>query len=215
MKTRPGVHRLAVILGACCVAHLAAQRPAPLVPPPPAELSAVPVDQEPRHRVVFANDSVRVIDALFPAFYVSQNHTHAADHVTVVIVSGRDDPQGRARVGFAGFAKGGYTHVVTNPAPGPMRFIDVELRAADRGVGDDGQLPGHTVVLNNSKVRITRVKLDPGQPVPEHQHVHGYLSVYVRGGDGPGTWKWHPSGEPAAKLDPGKQPLEIVEIQPK
>ena len=192
---------------------LSAATPTPA--PAPPELPAVPVDQEPRHRLAFTSDFVRVIDAVFPGFYVSQNHTHAADHVTVVIVAGRDDPQGQARVGFAGFARGGYTHVVTNPAPAPMRFIDVELRAADRGVGDDEPLAGHVVVLNNGKVRITRVKLAAGQSVTEHRHVNGYMSVYVRGGEGPGTWKWHASAETAAALESGKQALEIVEIQPK
>src|SRR5206468_124093 len=157
-------------------------------PNPPAEVVAVPVDQEPRHRLVFFNEFVRVIDAVFPGFYVSQNHTHAADHVTVVIVAGRDGPQAQARVGFAGFAKGGYSHVVTNPAPGPMRFIDVELSGPDRGSGDEEQQTGHVTVLNNVKVRVTRMKLDRGQSVAAHRHVNGYVSVTVRGGDGPGAW---------------------------
>jgi hypothetical protein len=177
--------------------------------------AAVPVDQEPRHHLVFSNDFVRIIDAVFPGFYVSQNHTHASDHVTVVIVSGRDDAQGQTRVGFAGFAKGGYTHVVTNPSPGSMRFIDVELRAADRGVGDDEAMAGHLVVLANSKVRIRRVKLAAGESIAEHRHVAGYVSVTVRGGDGAGVWKWHPSAEPGLRLEAGKQALEIVEIEPR
>jgi hypothetical protein len=196
----------------------AVQQPATSPPAASAaepDAAAVPVDQEPRHHLVFANEFVRIIDALFPGFYVSQNHTHAADHVTVVIVAGRDDAQGQARVGFAGFAKGGYSHVVTNPAPGPMRFIDVELRAPDRGTGGDDAQSGHFTVLNNTRVRIVRVKIDPGQSVTEHRHVNGYVSVTVRGGEGAGTWKWHPAGEPAATLESGRQALDVVEITPK
>jgi hypothetical protein len=177
--------------------------------------SAVAVDQEPRHHVVFANDFVRIIDAMFPGLYVSQNHTHSLDHVTVVILSGRDDAQGQARVGFAGFAKGGYSHVVTSPESGVMRFIDVELRAPDHGEGDEDPQPGHVTVLNNARVRITRVKLEAGQSLAAHHHVDGYVAVGVRGGDGPGTWSWHPSGEPPADVEAGRQPVEIVEIQPK
>jgi hypothetical protein len=177
--------------------------------------SAVAVDQEPRHHLVFANDFVRIIDALFPGFYVSQNHTHSLDHVTVVILSGRDDAQGKARVGFAGFAKGGYSHVVISPESGVMRFIDVELRGPDHGEGDEDPQAGHVPVLNNARVRITRVKLDAGQSLPEHHHVDGYVAVVVRGGDGPGTWSWHASGEPPVVVETGRQALEFVEIQPK
>src|SRR4051794_30544516 len=179
---------LAPLLGALAAAQQPASSP-PLVVLPQIDSIAIPVDQEPRHHLVFVNDFVRIIDALFPGFYVSQNHTHSLDHVTVVIVSGRDDAQGQARVGFAGFAKGGYTHVVTNPSAGPMRFIDVELRGADRGVGDDDLEVGHAIVLNNARVRITRVKLGAGESVPDHRHVNGYLSVAIRGGEGPGAWR--------------------------
>ena len=185
---------------------------------PPGEAPAVPVDQEPRHRVVFANDFVRIIDAVLPPQYVSQNHTHAADNVAVVILPGRDDAAGQARVGFAGFSRGGYTHVVTNPESGSMRVIDVELRAGDRPLppaGDVGGQASHVLVLNNSRVRVWRVKLDGAQSVPEHQHAPGYMSVTVRGGDGPGTWKWHPAGEAAATIEAGKRPLDLVEVEPK
>src|SRR4051794_5887466 len=114
----------AVLLTLGCSAALCAQQPATapeLGVVIPSEIAAVPVDQEPRHHLVFGNDFVRIIDAVFPGFYVSQNHTHSADHVTVVIAFGHDDALAQARVGFAGFAKGGYTHVVTNPASGAMR----------------------------------------------------------------------------------------------
>jgi quercetin dioxygenase-like cupin family protein len=180
------------------------------------EPAAVPVDQEPRHRLVFSNDFVRVLDAVLPPLYVSQSHTHALDNVAVTILPGVDGPQGQARVGFAGFARGGYTHVITNPNTSPMRFIDVELRAADRNAaGDDVPQDNHVTVLNNGRVRITRVKLDAGQSIPNHQHAAGYVSVVVRGGEGPGVWKWHASADAASALDAGRQPLEIVEIEPK
>jgi hypothetical protein len=182
---------------------------------PSTDPSAVPVEQEPRHHLVFSNDYVRVIDALLPGLYVSQNHTHAADHVTVTILSGRDDGQGQARIGQASFARGGYSHVITNPATGPMRFIDVELRAADHGSGEDTPQPSHVTILSNKVVRITRVRIDAGQPLAGHQHVNGYMTVVVRGGEGPGTWRWHPAGEAAATLDGGRQALEFVEIEAK
>lgn len=207
------VKRLACLFAILCLAAaLAAQQP------PPADPPAIPVDQEPRHRVVFANDFVRVIDALFPPLYVSQNHTHALDNVAVTILSGVDSPQGQARVGFAGFSRGGYTHVITNPNTLPMRFIDIELRGGDRPLppaGDFVDQANHRIVLNNGRVRISRVRLDRGQSVTDHQHGAGYVSVIVRGGEGPGVWKWHAASEPASTLDAGRQPLELVEVEPK
>lgn len=177
---------------------------------------AIPVDQEPRHRLVFSNPFVRVIDALFPPLYVSSYHTHAADNVAVTILSGRTDAQGQSRVGFAGFSRGGYSHVITNPATVPMRFIDVELVAADRGSGEaPDAFENHEVVLSNTRVRVFRVKVDAAQSVADHRHSAGFLSVTVRGGDGPGTWRWHGSADAPTPLRAGRQALEIVEIEPR
>ena len=58
------------------------------------EPAAVPVDQEPNHKVVFKNDYVRVIDATFPAGHVTLNHSHALDNVAVTISTGRGTAPG-------------------------------------------------------------------------------------------------------------------------
>lgn len=182
---------------------------------PAIDPAAVPVEQEPRHRLVFTNEFVRVLDVLLPPLYVSQNHTHTYDSVAVTIVSGIDGPQGQARVGFAGYARGGYSHVLTNQNTGPMRIVAVELRSADRGSAEELRQDEHVPVLTNARVRITRVRLSAGESVPEHKHPNGYVSVIVRGGEGPGVWKWHPSGEAAATLTGGAEPLELVEVEPR
>lgn len=189
---------------------LGAQQPSAVDP------AAVPIEQEPRHRLVFANEFVRVLDVMLPPLYVSQNHTHTYDNVAVTILPGIDGPQGQARIGFAGYARGGYSHVITNPNTAPMRFIAVELRGPDHSVeAEDLPQDAHHTVLANGKVRISRITLSAGEKLEAHQHAAGYVSVLVRGGDGPGVWKWHPAGEPAATVDPGKFPLEFVEIEPR
>ncbi|MEQ1727712.1 MAG: hypothetical protein ABL982_04965 [Vicinamibacterales bacterium] len=176
----------------------------------------VPIEQEPRHRLVFVNEFVRVIDAMLPPLYVSQNHAHTLDNVSVTILSGLAGAQGQARVGFAGFSRGGYSHIITNPNTAPMRFIAVELRAPDAsGAGEEFPQPNHTAVLSNARVRVSRVKLDAGQRIDEHVHRSGFVSVVVRGADGPGSWKWHGGAEAASPLATGAQPLEIVEIEPR
>lgn len=182
---------------------------------PGIDPSAVPIEQEPRHRLVFTNDFVRVLDVLLPPLYVSQNHTHTYDSVAVTIVSGIDGPQGQARVGFAGYARGGYSHILTNQNTGPMRIVAVELRAPDRGGAEDVPQAEHVPVLSNARVRITRVRMTAGESVPDHQHPNGYVSVVVRGGEGPGAWRWHPAGEAPATLAAGSEPLELVEVEPR
>lgn len=204
---------LAILLCACqaALAQQTLQLPPQLETAPPA----IPIEQEPRHRLVFVNDFVRIIDALLPPFYVSQNHTHTLDNVAVTILPGIEGPQGQARIGFAGFSRGGYSHVITNPNSAPMRFIAVELRSADRGSIEEMPQPDHVTVLNNARVRIQRVRLAAGETVPAHQHPNGYVTVIVRGGEGPGVWRWHGGGETPAALEAGRQPLELVEIEPK
>lgn len=180
------------------------------------DAAAVPIEQEPRHRLVFANEFVRVLDVMLPPLYVSQNHTHTYDNVAVTILPGIDGPQGQARIGFAGYARGGYSHIITNPNTAPMRFIAVELRGPDHSVELDAvPQDSHHTVLANGKVRISRITLAAGEKLEGHQHAAGYVSVIVRGGDGPGVWKWHPAGEAAGTVDPGKFPLEFVEIEPR
>lgn len=181
----------------------------------PSEAPSIPVEQEPRHHVVFTNDFVRIIDAALPPFYVSERHTHAADNVAVIVQM--TATQGQTRVGFASFAKGGYSHVITNPATTALRFIDVELRGADRSpdMADPSEVPGHEPVLSNARVRVSRITLEKGVELPDHQHANGYVSIVVRGKDGAGAWKWHPAGEAAATLSPGNQTLEIVEVEPR
>lgn len=183
---------------------------------PPLDPAAVPIEQEPRHRLVFANEFVRVIDALLPPLYVSQSHTHTLDNISVTILSGVEGPQGQARIGFAGFSRGGYSHIITNPNTAPMRFIAVELRAPDAsGIGEEMPQPNHTAVLGTARVRVWRVKLDAGQSIAEHKHQAGLVSVVVRGVEGPGSWKWHSGAEAAGVLAAGAQPLEMVEIEPR
>src|SRR4051812_30145377 len=89
--------------------------------------SAVPVDQEPHHKIVFRNDAVRVVDATFPPGYVTLMHTHMIDNVAITLATGQPSGPADARIGRAGFSKGGYSHKVTNSGPETQRFFDIEI----------------------------------------------------------------------------------------
>jgi quercetin dioxygenase-like cupin family protein len=183
--------------------------------PPSFDPNAIPVDKEPQHKVVFTNEAVRIVDARFPPGYVSLKHTHAVDNVAITIAPGSDDAAAVARIGRAGFSKGGYSHSVTNKGTSEQRFIDVEILTSGSIAPDSRQIPLHTLELENDKVRIYRVVLANGQSMAGHSHGHGWLSVAIKGGEAPGSYRWHPLGSTEALSNPGTSPLELVELEPK
>jgi hypothetical protein len=177
--------------------------------------NAVPVEKEPQHRLVFTNEFVQVIDARFPPGYKSLSHTHAQDNVAVTISTGRNDAASAARIGRAGFSRGGYSHVVTNSGPIEMRFIAVELLRSDKpAAAAASDEPRHKLELENDRVRIYRIRLAPGESLPAHSHSAGWLSVTVSGGTGPGTYQWHGAGS-ANTVRAEQTALEVVELEPR
>jgi predicted metal-dependent enzyme (double-stranded beta helix superfamily) len=175
--------------------------------------NAIPVDKEPNHHLVFANEFVRVIDARFPPGHKTLVHAHMADNVAVTITTGRENAPG----GRAGFAAGGYSHSVTNSGPLEQRFIDVEFLKSDKpGAPAAPDSPAHTLETENDRVRIYRVKLAPGESLASHRHDAGWIGVTVTGGRGPGTYQWHAGGTSLPLAVQAKDAaLEIVELEPK
>jgi predicted metal-dependent enzyme (double-stranded beta helix superfamily) len=176
--------------------------------------TTVPVDQEPQHKVVFKNEFVRVLDATLPPGYVTLNHAHDIDNVSVTIATGREGDAALRGPGRASFAKGGYSHSVTNSGAAVMRFIVVEIGKTDRPGSAPVQLPNHTLESENDRVRIYRVKLARGESLPAHTHPAGWVEVTVAGGAGSGASVWHAAGT-TSTLAAADTPLEIVEVEPK
>jgi hypothetical protein len=187
--------------------------------PPPLDLAAITVDKEPQHKVVFANESIRVIEARFRPGSMSLKHAHAADTVTIMLSPGRDDAESQSHVGRAEFNKAGFSHIVTNPGKEELRFLDVEILTSGSIAPDTSSLPRHTLEFENDKVRIYRVVLTSGQSIAGHSHGHGWLSVVVKGGgSGPGgigAYSWHPAGSKDALTNTGTGSLEMVELEAK
>jgi quercetin dioxygenase-like cupin family protein len=180
------------------------------------EPAAIPVDQEPNHKVAFKNDFIRVIDAVFPPGHVTLNHTHDVDNVAVTIATGREGTASPGTAGRAGFSKGGYSHRVTNSGPSTMRFIAVEILKADRPGVAATRLPHHTLETENDRVRIYRVRLGKNESVEPHTHNSGWIEVTITGKAGPGAFVWHKALDPSPlKVSSEDSPLEIVEIEPK
>lgn len=160
-----------------------------------AQPVVVPVGKEPRHHVKFANKYVRVIDASVPPGDTTLFHTHAADNIPVAISSGElrtilmgsnDAPAvTNIEVGRTWWAPGSYTHQITNIGKTPVRFIDAEILTSPGTVADAGSLaeiPGHSLLFENERVRVYKVVLDPGQASGMHKHARSYLNVSISGG---------------------------------
>jgi quercetin dioxygenase-like cupin family protein len=131
---------------------------------------AVPVDQEPQHKVVLKNDFVRIIDATLPPGYVTLNHTHAVDNVSVTVANGREGEAGQRGLGRAGFSKGGYSHSVTNSGAAIMRYIVIEPFKSDRPGAEASPKKNPLIEeyqrVNQSYERL-KVSVPPGSKLPD------------------------------------------------
>jgi len=175
---------------------------------------AIPIEEEPQHVIRLTNDFVRVIDATLPPGYVTKDHIHVADSVSVQVANGRSGEDG-LRIGRAAFSSGGYSHVVPNNNPEILRYIVVEPIRADHPGAPAAVLRGHTLEDENDRVRIYRVRLDAGASMERHSHATGWAEVTVFGPEGTGNFAWIGGGENNALRAPADGPLEIVEIEPK
>jgi quercetin dioxygenase-like cupin family protein len=151
--------------------------------------SPVPVANEPRHHLKFENDYVRVFDVVVPAGDATLFHIHANDYAFVSI----GDATLKAEVlggqpgdliltdGEARFTKGPITHRVTNVAAAPFRNITIEIIKSPGPVAAStpDTSPGHSIVLENDRVRIERLILEPGQSTNLHTHNLSALSVFL------------------------------------
>lgn len=151
--------------------------------------SPVPVASEPRHHLKFENEYVRVFDVVVPPGDATLFHIHANDYAFVSIgdatlkaeVTGGQPGDLIVKDGEARFTKGPVTHRVTNVASAPFRNITIELLKSPgaAGASTPDTSPGHSIVLENDRVRIERLILEPGQSTNVHTHNLSGLSVFV------------------------------------
>src|SRR5215813_14832886 len=119
-----------------------------------------------------------------------------------------------ARIGRAGFSKGGYSHIATNAGTIELRFIVVELLPGSEKSTAFLDGPAHRLETENDRVRIYRIKLAPSESLPAHRHNGAFLAVTVSGGAMPGSFEWHNDGA-ANSIQAGPSALEIVELEPR
>jgi quercetin dioxygenase-like cupin family protein len=151
--------------------------------------SPVPVTNEPRHHLKFENEYVRVFDVFVPAADATLFHTHSKDYVYVTIgdaylkaeVMGSSPVDLILKNGETRFTKGPVTHRVINPHTLRFRNITVEILRSPgpHGTPTPDTSPGHSTVLENDRVRVERLILEPGQSTNVHTHNLSALSVFL------------------------------------
>jgi len=156
---------------------------------PVAAQAPVPLSGEPRHHLKFENQYVRVFDVLVPPGDATLFHTHSNDYVFVMIgdanlkaeVMGSAPVDLNVKNGEVRFTKGPITHRVTNPANTPFRNITIEILGSpgSAGASTPDTSPGHSMVLENDRVRVERLVLEPGQSTNMHTHGLSALSVFL------------------------------------
>lgn len=174
----------------------------------------IPFGEEPHHQLVFSNEFVRVVEVALPPGYKNLKHAHDRDRVAVNLYAGFNDAQS-PEVGRAVFAAGRDSHVLANDGDRDRRLLEIEILGPDRPnarvvAGE----PDHVLEAENERVRIYRVKLDPGDSIPVHTHAAGWIGVTIAGAPGPGVYRWYDAGAPNP-LTAGQYVLEVLELEPR
>jgi quercetin dioxygenase-like cupin family protein len=207
-----------------------------------AQQAAVPVEQEPRHRIVFQNQHVRIYDVLIPPGDQTLFHTHIFDLVAISIsgetgrfeMLGKPPMEGPIRSGSASFsnaAKAPYTHRLENVGTTPLRMVGIELLSSSSSPGVPAVLntvPGHQLVLENDRVTVYRVSIDPKQSTGIRARTLPWLRVSITQStisvQGPGKsaetietkagdYRWHEGATTDSIENIGSTKYEAIEIE--
>lgn len=202
----------------------------------------VPIEQEPRHRIVFENKYVRIYDALIPPGDLTLFHTHAADNVTVVISGGKGTNEFAGKpeiqiapvtgnVNFSRATATPYTHRIGNAGTTPLRFVVSEVKAQSDSPGTPAALdavPGHKLMFENERVKVYRVALDPKQstgirvrtlPWVRVSLSPGTIAVQESGKNSvtaeiqAGDYRWHEGPTSQSLQNIGAAAYEAIEIE--
>jgi quercetin dioxygenase-like cupin family protein len=206
---------------------------------PSVAQSPVPVAGEPRHHLKFENEYVRVFDVVVPPGDTTLFHIHANDYLFVSIgdanlkaeIMGNQPGALILKDGEVRYTKATITHRITNLAKEMFRNITIEVLkspGSQTGPTEQGQTAGHTLVLENDRVRVERLVLEPGQSTGPHEHLLSGLGVAVSGAKvmvetpgqkpqtvefKPGEFRWHDGKIAHGMKNVGKTRFEAVDIE--
>jgi len=152
--------------------------------------SPVEISGEPRHHPKLENEFVRIWDVTVPAGDATLWHAHRNDNVVVsfgdvnlrIETVGRDPSESLWKFGEVRFAKATYIHRAMNIGKTPFHNLTIELLKSP-AVSNLKKEPGREPVLENERVRVFRVTLEPGQSAPMHTHEVPGLAIALSAGE--------------------------------
>lgn len=198
--------------------------------------SIVPIEEEPRHRLMFSNPHVRYFDVQLEPGYLSRWHTHLHDGVFINIGSSETSAQdygGEAQsrppraVGattFINYTRKPKAHRVANTGTSAYRVVDTEIH---RGCGGYRAAPvgdGEELLIDNERVRVVRLVLLPGQSAPLHPPCGMLVAVSagkvtLDGGGAqarldllPAQFQWRQSDAAQRVTNVGEMPMHAVDV---
>jgi quercetin dioxygenase-like cupin family protein len=151
-----------------------------------AQEKAVPVEQEPLHKIVFKNDYVEVMHVTIQPGQSTMLHTHSHDSVAIrlsentvrIDVPGKESsPALTAQVGSIStgdYAKQSFTHRVNNIGKTIFEVLDIELLKRPAGLKT---APIAASAAENGSLRAYKWTLAPGVSTPAHTHARPYLII--------------------------------------
>ena len=144
--------------------------------------SPVEISGEAHHHPKFENEFVRVWDVTVPAGEATLWHVHRNDNVVVTLgdsnlrletVTGPPS-EAQWKSGEVRFAKATYTHRAMNVGTTAFHNFTIELLKPTNFVADPSALSadeaGRTPFLENDRVRVYRLSLQPGESQAMHTH---------------------------------------------
>jgi hypothetical protein len=196
----------------------------------------VPIEQEPQHQLKFQNRHVRFFDVQLPPGYVGIYHSHLYDGVFVNIEAAATraqdlgaDPvdRGPRTVGdtyFIDYGTKPKVHRVANIGGSTYRVTDTEILYNCGGFAPVKDGDGQSLIVENDRVRVTRLKIAAGETIALHPPCgmlvavsSGKLKFRAPGGEelvtlSPAGFKWRDSTAPVEFVNVGDGPFQAVDI---
>jgi len=196
----------------------------------------VPIEEEPGHVLKFRNAHVRFFDVQLPPGYLALWHTHLHDGVFVNIEASETSAQdlgGEVKIRpprmigetyFIDYTSNPKAHRVGNVGETRYRVVDTEILRGCGGFAAVRDGTGQTLVVENDRVRVTRLMLAPGEALA----LHGPCGMLVGVGPGelsfdsggpqervsmtPAGFKWRQADTPVHVRNIGKAVFHGVDI---
>lgn len=157
------------------------------------------------HVPVLSNDYVKVLNVRIPPRRDSGYHRHSLDSVAVLMSDATRtnttlgaEPvarpaQPRGTVAFSPYARDPLVHTVTLQGDQTFHNIVVELLQPSAGRTPSDRPPIYTPVLDNERVRVWRLVLEPGEAAPPSRKTHRACASWSKAASSSRAWWDNPT----------------------